>query len=198
MRTVDPARHAARRAQILAGAAEAFAQKGYDRTTVKDICRSSGVGSGTLFHYFTDKRAIFHAVLEADRDVTLADLADLDMRDPLSAFWHVVERITQDLRDPTAGALTLAILGQLTVDPAIGEILGATDAYAQALLADLITRLQADGQADPDWDAAHAAQWVHSVIDGLYLRCMDDGFDADHELARLRLVITRMLDLRTR
>ena len=37
MRKVDPERHAARRAQILDGAAIAFAQKGYDNTTVKDV-----------------------------------------------------------------------------------------------------------------------------------------------------------------
>ncbi|RLV56164.1 TetR/AcrR family transcriptional regulator [Aeromicrobium phragmitis] len=198
MRTVDPARHAARRAQILAGAATAFARKGYDRTTVKDICMSAGVGSGTLFHYFTDKRAIFHAILEADRDQLLADLADVDMRDPLSAFWHVVERTTTDLRDPMAGAMVLAILGQVTVDPAVGEILGAGDTAAHAVLAELIGRLQEAGQADPAWDPAHAATWVQTMTDGLYLRCGDEGFDADVELAQLRLVLTRMLDVRTR
>ncbi len=66
MRMVDPERHAARRTQILEGAATAFAQKGYDNTTVKHVYTAAGVGSGTLFHYFADKRAIFHGVLEAD------------------------------------------------------------------------------------------------------------------------------------
>ena len=152
MRTVDPERHAARRTQILQGAATAFAQKGYDNTTVKDVYTAAGVGSGTLFHYFADKRAIFHGVLEADRDTLLSDLAAIDITDAHAAMWAVIDRMTADLHDPAVGSMMLAILGQLTVDPRVVEILDEGDAGTRALLADLIGRLQAAGDADPDWD----------------------------------------------
>ncbi len=66
----------------------------------------------------------------------------------------------------------------------------------RVLLADLIGRLQADGEADPDWDPAHAAQWAQLMVDGLYLRCSDADFDADTELSRLRIVLSRALVLR--
>ena len=85
MRMVDPERHAARRTQILEGAATAFAQKGYDNTTVKHVYTAAGVGSGTLFHYFADKRAIFHGVLEAD-------LAAIDVTDARAGMWAVIDR----------------------------------------------------------------------------------------------------------
>jgi AcrR family transcriptional regulator len=196
MRTVDPERHAARRAQILKGAAIAFAQKGYDNTTVKDVYTAAGVGSGTLFHYFADKRAIFHAVLEADRDALLADLAAIDIADARAGLWAVIERMTADLRDPTVGSMMLAILGQLTVDLRVAEILDEGGAGSRTLLTDLIQRLQAAGDADPDWDAAHAAEWVQLMVDGLYLRCSDADFNADTELSRLRIVLNRALVLR--
>jgi AcrR family transcriptional regulator len=196
MRTVDPERHAARRAQILKGAAIAFAQKGYDNTTVKDVYTAAGVGSGTLFHYFADKRAIFHAVLEADRDALLADLAAIDIADARAGLWAVIERMTADLRDPTVGSMMLAILGQLTVDLRVAEILDEGGAGSRTLLTDLIQRLQAAGDADPDWDAAHAAEWAQLMVDGLYLRCSDADFDADTELSRLRIVLSRALVLR--
>jgi AcrR family transcriptional regulator len=198
MRTVDPERHAARRAQILDGAAIAFAQKGYDNTTVKDVYTAAGVGSGTLFHYFADKRAIFHAVLEADRDTLLSDLAGIDTTDAHAAVWAVIDRMTADLHDPTVGAMMLAILGQLTVDPRVAEILEEGDAGTRVLLADLIGRLQDAGHADPDWDPAHAAQWAQLMVDGLYLRCSDADFDADTEVSRLRIVLSRALVLRER
>jgi AcrR family transcriptional regulator len=196
MRTVDPERHTARRAQILKGAAIAFAQKGYDNTTVKDVYTAAGVGSGTLFHYFADKRAIFHAVLEADRDALLADLAAIDITDAHAGLWAVIERMTADLRDPAVGSMMLAILGQLTVDPRVAEILDEGDAGSRALLTDLIARLQAAGDADPEWDAAHAAEWAQLMVDGLYLRCSDADFDADRELSRLWIVLSRALVLR--
>ena len=196
MRTVDPERHAARRTQILEGAATAFAQKGYDNTTVKDVYTAAGVGSGTLFHYFADKRAIFHGVLEADRDAMLADLAAIDITDARAGMWAVIDRMTADLHDPAVGSMMLAILGQLTVDPRVAEILDEGGGGARALLADLIRRLQAADDADPDWDPAHAAKWAQLMVDGLYLRCSDADFDADTELSRLRIVLSRALALR--
>ena len=196
MRTVDPERYAARRTQILQGAATAFAQKGYDNTTVKDVYTAAGVGSGTLFHYFADKRAIFHGVLEADRDTLLSDLAAIDITDARAAMWAVIDLMTADLHDPAVASMMLAILGQLTVDHRVVEILDEGDAGTRALLADLIGRLQATGDADPDWDAAHAAQWVQLMVDGLYLRCSDTDFDAKAELSRLRIVLRRALVLR--
>jgi AcrR family transcriptional regulator len=196
MRTVDPERHAARRTQILEGAATAFAQKGYDNTTVKDVYTAAGVGSGTLFHYFADKRAIFHGVLEADRDALRAHLAAIDITDARAGMWAVIDRMTADLHDPAVGSMMLAILGQLTVDPRVAEILDEGDAGVRALLADLISRLQAAGEADPDWDPVHAAEWAQLMVAGLYLRCSDADFDADTALSRLRIVLSRALVLR--
>ena len=196
MRTVDAERHAARRTQILEGAAAAFAQKGYDNTTVKDVYTAAGVGSGTLFHYFADKRAIFHGVLEADRDALLADLAAIDITEARAGLWAVIDRMAADLHDPAVGSMMLAILGQLTVDLRVAEILDEGGAGARALLADLIGRLQAAGDADPDWDPVHAAEWAQLIVDGLYLRCSDADFDADTELSRLRIVLSRAFVLR--
>jgi len=194
MRTVDPVRHAARRRHILEGAAVAFAERGFDNTTVKDLCSAAGVGSGTLFHYFADKRAVFHALLDLDRDTTVADLRAIAHDDPAQRLWAVVDRLTEDLSDPAAGAFMLAILGQLTTDPRVGEILGEIDRVAEEILRDTMEDLLTNGGAT-GWDAADAATWIRSIVDGLYLRCADDGFDPAAEQARLRLVLTRMLGL---
>ena len=201
MRTVDPVRHAARRRQILAGAAAAFATKGFDHATVRDICASAGVGSGTVFHYFADKRAILHALLEADRGEALAALAELDAENvddaspeaALVAFWAAVDRATAAMTEPAAGGMVVAILGQIAVDPRVGELLVETDSAAHAVMSRRIEALQGCGWADADWSAGEAARWVQTMIDGLYLRCGDDDFDAAAELARLRVVLSRML-----
>ena len=61
-RTLDPARHAARRAAIRDAAAGVFAERGYDGASTDAIRRAAGVGSGTLFHYFGDKRSLMVAI----------------------------------------------------------------------------------------------------------------------------------------
>jgi AcrR family transcriptional regulator len=51
-----------RREQIISAARKVFAQKGYRCTKTEDIAAALGVGKGTLYRYFEDKRALFLAV----------------------------------------------------------------------------------------------------------------------------------------
>lgn len=54
-----------RREQILAAAKRIFARNGYRRTSIDDIVNELGVGKGTAYRYFENKRALFLAVFEA-------------------------------------------------------------------------------------------------------------------------------------
>ena len=53
-----------RRREILMAALQAFSEKGYDKTSVNDIVRVSGLSKGTLYWYFKNKQAIFVAMIE--------------------------------------------------------------------------------------------------------------------------------------
>lgn len=55
---------AMRRRQILTAALEAFSEKGYDKTSVNDIVKISGLSKGTLYWYFENKQAIFIGMVE--------------------------------------------------------------------------------------------------------------------------------------
>jgi|SRR5690554_64047 len=57
----DP--HSAR-GRLLAKAAHLFKEKGYERTTVRDIAREVGIQSGSIFHHFRSKEDILYAVME--------------------------------------------------------------------------------------------------------------------------------------
>ena len=50
------------RARILAAGCRCFAQRGYARTSNRDIAAAAGVTSGALYHYFDSKAALFAAV----------------------------------------------------------------------------------------------------------------------------------------
>lgn len=51
------------RGKLLSGAARLFREKGFDRTTVRDIAREVGLQSGSIFHHFTTKEDILFAVV---------------------------------------------------------------------------------------------------------------------------------------
>src|SRR5918999_3689002 len=56
-------RMASRRGELLAIAARLFAEKGYKRTTVRDIADEAGILSGSLYHHFDSKESMIDEVL---------------------------------------------------------------------------------------------------------------------------------------
>lgn len=52
-----------RRREILRAAFQAFAEKGYDKTSMEDIVQTSGLSKGTLYWYFDSKQTLFVALV---------------------------------------------------------------------------------------------------------------------------------------
>lgn len=50
--------------RLLGKAAKLFREKGYERTTVRDLAAAIGIQSGSLFHHFKSKEEILKAVME--------------------------------------------------------------------------------------------------------------------------------------
>jgi len=50
--------------QILSAARKLFLQKGYEQTTIRDICRESKLSNGAVFFYFKSKAEIYACIYE--------------------------------------------------------------------------------------------------------------------------------------
>ena len=59
-RITDPARP---RGRLLTAASKLFREKGYARTTVRDLAAEVGILSGSIFHHFKNKEEILFAVM---------------------------------------------------------------------------------------------------------------------------------------
>ena len=57
-----------RRAQLLDTALNFFSDKGFDRTTTKEIAAAAGVTEAIVFRHFPNKQALYQAVLEQQSD----------------------------------------------------------------------------------------------------------------------------------
>jgi AcrR family transcriptional regulator len=56
-------RSEARTKQILDCAKRVFAERGFHAANVSHICEAAGIGRGTLYQYFTNKRSVLEAIL---------------------------------------------------------------------------------------------------------------------------------------
>lgn len=78
VRRSNPQRSSEMRARLVAAARELFLTHGYAATATPAIVTAVGVTRGALYHHFEDKRAIFHAVIEAEARAAAAAIAAAD------------------------------------------------------------------------------------------------------------------------
>lgn len=67
------ARGVATRRRLLDAAEDLLARKGYEATSMAEIASAGGVGVGTLYHHFPDKRALLLALVDDWGDREVAD-----------------------------------------------------------------------------------------------------------------------------
>lgn len=166
MRTVDPEKHHARRTHIIESALVLFARKGFADTTTSDICHAAGISTGSLFHYFPSKQAVFYGIWELDRtewdEVFAAAEADPD---PWAALMATVDKLAADAAEPIMAGLLVEVIAQAHRDPEFAAGLAENDRRQISDLARLIRRLREAGLADPGLPDEEAARWVLTLTD---------------------------------
>jgi TetR/AcrR family transcriptional regulator len=60
----DPEKTPGTRERILAMALELFSTKGYDATSVREICDASGIAKPTLYHFYGSKEGVYRALVD--------------------------------------------------------------------------------------------------------------------------------------
>ncbi|MDQ7809958.1 TetR/AcrR family transcriptional regulator [Amycolatopsis sp. A133] len=195
MRTVDPAKHAAKRAAIVGAAAGCFAEKGFERTTTADICRAAGISSGSLFHYFPSKRAVFTAIFTDDAAETAERLETAAKAgDPVAALLDVVEELAGQIAQPGVVRIVLEAAAQAARDDEFAQLIHRNDSALRDGLAVLVGRAVDAGLIDPGVSPRAAAGWVAGLIDAMISRAsLDPDLDLPAEQAILRTILIRFL-----
>jgi AcrR family transcriptional regulator len=75
------AEDSAKRRQIIEGARAVFLARGFDAASMGDIAKAAGVSKGTLYVYFTDKDALFAAIVQSECAMLTEGVFDFDHAD---------------------------------------------------------------------------------------------------------------------
>lgn len=114
-----------RRQQIIDGALVAFAAKGFEGASNRDIAEAAGIGSpGLIYHYFQDKADLLHQVLlERMPLIRLIDLAsELMDRPPEELLPELAQRLATTFSDPTTSAIMRIVLVEAIRNPQISPM----------------------------------------------------------------------------
>jgi AcrR family transcriptional regulator len=163
-----------KRQQIIDGALQVFASKGFEKATNKDIAAAAGIGSpGLIYHYFKDKGDLFQQVVEQRLPLLqlLSHSEEIMTKPPedvLTLFGHAFLRFADN---PTTLALFKLLLGEAIRQPQVAEMVNKIGpSRSLGFLTRYLAQQMSDGILKPMDPGAAARCFVGPLIAYLLTR----------------------------
>lgn len=162
------ARGVATRRRLLAAAERRFGTQGYEATAMNDIAEAAGVGVGTLYHHFPDKRALLLALIDdwGDRELARERAIDVVERylgpDPRAAIGADLAQRAERLR--RHGGFQLVLMQLADRDHDVRARLDRILQVGRERLRDLVLLGQRRGVFRPGIDPLAAAFLVQNAV----------------------------------
>ena len=155
---------------IVAAAADLVFRNGVTNTTVDDIRSAAGVSSSQLYHYFSDKTALIHAVIAYQTDQVLGSqdplFAQLDSLEGLRKWRDFLVDHQRHMR--CRGGCPLASLGHdlVEVDGRARDELAESFHRWEANIRAGLEAMRQRGELSEDADAADLALATLAAVQG--------------------------------
>ncbi|HEY9668171.1 MAG TPA: TetR/AcrR family transcriptional regulator, partial [Coleofasciculaceae cyanobacterium] len=187
-----------RRQQIIDGAFQVFASKGFEKATNRDIAAASGIGSpGLIYHYFKDKSDLFREVVEQHLPVLqLLTHSEEEMmgkppRDVLLLFGQAFLRV---LEDPKSIALMKLLMGEAFRQPLIAGMLNQIGpSRSIAFLTRYLDKQMSAGVLKPMNPGAAARCFVGSLV--AYIITREVFLQSDAKLLSADTMVATAVDV---
>lgn len=159
----------ARKAEIVEAALRVFAARGYYNGSLREVSRELGMSLTAVTHHFPNKSALLEAVLIKTHDYAY----ELDRSEGLVAW--VLDIAARNQATPEIPRL-LAIIAAEASSPEHHAHAWLVERYAtmRGVLAEMITRDQAEGRIAQAHDPLSLAEYVIALWDGLQLQWLID------------------------
>ena len=188
------------REALLAGAKRCLIEKGYARTTARDIAAASGVSLAAIGYHFGSKEALMNQAIyefvgewgdEVERALGAEGALDAE---PLKRFESVMGRTIESFSGPARGmwAAQLELMGPMEQNEELRTFLAKVQSVAADGLAELF--LGIDPARDPE-AARTAGSVLHALFIGVIVKWFLDpkqALSAPELTEGLRLVAEHM------
>ena len=157
-----------RRTQILSAAARVFAEKGFERATIRSIARAAGVSEGSIYIYFKNKQDLLihlpRQFIQAPFDALQAAQAN-GAAPPPEILLNFVARNVIEVATQNRALLRVLFSSLPTMDAGMrAEYWGDTPALVLGALEGYLREQQAAGVFRADLDPAVAARILPGVM----------------------------------
>jgi AcrR family transcriptional regulator len=187
------------RANLLAAAAEVFAERGYHAATLDQVADAAGFSKGAVYSNFASKDDLFLALIQERSEAIVTEYAELvetEQLDPaaqISAFADVYLRRDADLTKEWALQAEFDLWALR--NPDVQQRLVEGSRAVRALVADLVQRHFDEQDTDPPLPATEIASLYIAIFQGLWQqKAFEPDAVPDDLAARAVLLVGRALD----
>lgn len=123
--------------RLIQAAARLFRDKGYERTTVRDLAAEVGILSGSLFHHFKNKERILRAVMEEAilLNTETMKVALAEANSPETRVLALIKCELASILGDTGAAMTVLVFEWRSLsEDSQADILALRDIYEQLWL----------------------------------------------------------------
>ncbi|WP_309130777.1 TetR/AcrR family transcriptional regulator [Brevibacterium sp.] len=189
MPKISEERRAERREEIITAAIACFGRSGYQRTSMTDIIRESGLSAGAIYGYFSGKQEIVHAAAQRVMEGRREDL-EAKGHDHLLAPAEIVTTIITGLRAVAPIHMVLQVWSEATVDDRLRTMVDSVIAKMRGTIEDHLGRWASAQGTDiyesPEAWARSTAPLLMSLVAGFMVqRTLIDGFVDEAYLSAL-------------
>lgn len=182
----------AKREEILDAALELFAQRGYDRTSVREVARQAGLSQAGLLHHFSTKEELFLEVLRR-RDDRSTDPSD-------EVHTHSVDRliraVDRNAGEPGLVRLFVAMSAESAEDQSEARgFFAERYRWLLAEIADDVRAHQEAGDLPSTLDPDDVASLLVAAADGLQIQWLLNPESVDMP-ARIRSLWEALRNMR--
>lgn len=172
-----------RRQEIVETAAQVFATKGYDGTSIQDIADAVGMLKGSLYYYIDSKEDLLAAVISEAHRVGMerVEMLERDDGDALTALRAFIDSHIANLTSNLVPSSVFFHEFRALSQDRRSDIVAKRDQY-DAFLRDLVRRGQAEGTMRPDVDPKLASLAILGMMNWVYQWYRADGPSSPAEL----------------
>lgn len=186
----------ARRQQILDGAAECFASKGFHRTTMQDIVTESGLSAGAIYRYFTSKDQIIQAIADdrhAEERQSIREAAN--PKAGINTFHQLSRRFFEPLADPAEKRrrrVGIEMWAEALHSPSILKTTREGISEPLCLFTKIIATAQEKGAVEPHVDPEALGRVMIALFHGFILQQTWNDVRIESFLAAIDWLLDRM------
>jgi AcrR family transcriptional regulator len=160
----SPRRRADSLERLKRAARELFVERGYHATRPQDITRRAGLGHGTFYLHFPDKRACFLDFVEDARTEMAAyiearDSGNLTLNEAIANLLHAI----YDYSESNPGVVKAALVDEAVIDTEGVQAVPLLDRWG-GKWADFMRDAVTQGQATLDYDPAIVGQAIVGAV----------------------------------